>query len=206
MKTLCLCVLPLALVSLVRGEVFDFTGSTITGLIHINGADVTGFNSTYPQTIGDDYPTAIDTNYSYPDFTAGFAVYDDTSTYRPFSTDIQGSLYLANMNMSTSFIVQAGSFFEVYFDFLSTDAQTITGFEFFTPSYRPELLDALAVQFDTSTSTLTITFTEDFTVLDMENLGIDGRFLASPVPEPASFAALLGFGALGAATLRRRRR
>lgn len=206
MKTIGLSALLLSTVSLARAATFDFTGSIVQGSITINGDDITSIATSSPQVIGTENPATIENDFSIPSFNTLFEVHDDDGLF--FVGDRQVYLNLVYL-AATEFVIEAGSSFVMNFDFaLGSSAQLITGFELVPAIDSPReqaLAGALSVSFNTADSVLTLSFAEDFTILDMENLGISGRFL-STVPEPASGALLLGAATLAGAVVRRRRR
>jgi fibronectin-binding autotransporter adhesin len=78
----------------------------------------------------------------------------------------------------------------------------------FTLSIGGSFVSGSSIKFGSSSSALTAGQLAQISSTGFTNFGLDaGGFLtASAVPEPSSFAILAGFGALGVAALRRRRR
>ena len=78
----------------------------------------------------------------------------------------------------------------------------------FTLSIGGSFISGSSIKFGSSSSALTAGQLAQISSSGFTNFGLDaGGFLtASAVPEPSSFAILAGFGALGVAALRRRRR
>jgi hypothetical protein len=183
-----------------RAEVFDFTGTTVSSTLQVG--DQT-FN-TGPLVVGTDYPTVLGAQFVTSSLSILFDVYDDTSTY--LFSDHQGLLlisYSSGDPEGPAYTLEAGVSFVITFDFFSAEAQTITDFEFVQGSSN--LLAGFTSQFDAATSTLTLTSTQDIELQSALST-IEGRWIASPIPEPASFALFAALPIAALALGRRKRR
>lgn len=186
--------------SLLRADTFDLAGTTVGSTLQVHGNT---FN-TGPLVVTEGGYTELGSQYVTADLTVIFDVHDDTSPY--LFSDHQGVLIIAYTPADPGgppYTLQTGVSFVITFDFASSDAQTIGDFEFVQGASF--LLAGFTSQFDAATSTLMLTSTQDIDIPAGSVNLLEGRFLASAIPEPAAGAVLLGLGALGFAGLRRRR-
>jgi len=181
-----------------QAEGFDLTGTTVSSTLQVGEQT---FN-TGPLVVGTGSYTEL--GYQFVTGAVGitFDVYDDTSYYH--FADHQGLLFISYSSgdpEGPAYTLEAGVSFVITFDFFSPEAQTITDFEFIEGSSN--LIAGFTSHFDAVTSTLTLTSTQDIELSQAINQ-IQGRFLASPIPEPASAAIFAGFAAIAALVHRRR--
>lgn len=204
--TLGLATLFFATSPLAHAARFDLTGTTVSSTLQVGGETYyTGMPD--PLVVETDYPTVLGAQFVLSsNMSILFDVYDDTSNYLPFDSDRQGMLLISYSSGDPevpAFTVPAGVSFVITFDFFSAEAQTITDFEFVQGT--SSLLAGFTSQFDAATSTLTLTSTQDIELQNASNT-IEGRFLASPIPEPASFALFASLPIAALALGRRQRR
>ena len=129
---------------------------------------------------------------------------DDGSGFFPF--DYQATLSIANIP-NTAFTLDSGFILTITGLFAAPGSPSAIGdFNFVEASGSALLFGALTSSYNAQTGTLVITSTEDIEIPGMTPLALSGRFLASPIPEPSSFALLAAFPALAFALSRRVRR
>ncbi|CAM2931933.1 hypothetical protein [Rariglobus hedericola] len=184
---------------------FDLTGTTISSTLQV-GAQTFTTGIPTPVVVGTDYPTELGAQFVSANLGIIFDVHDDTSTYIAPGSDGQGIFYIfynSGDPEGPSYTLQAGVSFVITFNFASAEAQTITDFEFIQGSSN--LIAGFTGQFNAATSTLTLLSTQDIELSQVFN-HIEGRFVASPIPEPATASIFAGFAAIAAlAGLRRSR-
>lgn len=205
MKLLAIATLLAFAAPLSRADLIDFTGASVGGTLQTNGFTyVAG-----PATFSPDGDIRLDFNLNFdqgPD-APSFSFFLDNVDGVFLFADRQATISIGNTSFNP-FTFSSGLTLTITGLFPTAGSSTaISGFEFVSnnTTYQDELISNLALQYDAVNGTLVIKTLADIEAWDLSTVNLSGRFLAAPIPEPASAGIWAGSMALVIFSVRRRR-